>query len=253
MPAFTDLKGKTVVIAGGVKNLGALIARDLVKLGSPNFVLHYHSSADKAKGEELVKELGAAGSKAVLYQGELQDPKVNAALFDLAIKEFGSADVAINTVGMVLKKSFTDITEQEYDTMFDTNSKAAFFFIQEAGKKLADGGKIVTILTSLLAAFTGLYSTYAGAKAPVEHFTRAAAKEFGSRGISVNAVAPGPMDTPFFYGQESPESIAFHKSSAMNGQLTDIKDISPIVKFLVTEGWWFNGQTLFANGGYTTR
>lgn len=65
------------------------------------------------------------------------------------------------------------------------------------GKAVDDGGKIITIVTSLLAAFTGLYSTYAGSKAPVEHFTRAAAKEFGARGISVNNVAPGPMDTPF--------------------------------------------------------
>uniref|UniRef100_A0A060TAG7 ARAD1D19030p n=1 Tax=Blastobotrys adeninivorans TaxID=409370 RepID=A0A060TAG7_BLAAD len=253
MPAFTDLKGKTVVITGGVKNLGALIARDLAKLGSPNFVLHYHSSSDKAKGEELVKELGALGSKAVLFQGELQHPKDNAAMFDLAIKEFGSADVAINNVGVMLKKNIVDITEEEYDYMFNTNSKSAFFFLQEAGKKLADGGKVVMLLTSLLGAFTGHYSTYAGAKASVEHFTRAAAKEFGSRGISVNAVAPGPMDTPFFYAQETPEAVEFLKTTTMNGKLTDIKDISPIVKFLVTEGWWFNGQILFANGGFVTR
>ena len=66
-------------------------------------------------------------------------------------------------------------------------------------------GKIITIVTSLLAAFTDGYSTYAGGKAPVEHFTRAAAKEFAVRGISVNSVAPGPMDTPFFYGQETPQ------------------------------------------------
>jgi NAD(P)-dependent dehydrogenase (short-subunit alcohol dehydrogenase family) len=153
----------------------------------------------------------------------------------------------------VLKKPFVETSEAEYDSMFAINSKAAYFFIQEAGKRMNDGGKIVTIVTSLLAAFTGLYSTYAGSKAPVEHFTRAAAKEFGPRGISVNNVAPGPMDTPFFYPAESPESIAYHKAASMNGKLTEIRDIAPIVKFLVTEGWWITGQTIFANGGYTTR
>lgn len=114
-------------------------------------------------------------------------------------------------------------------------------------------GKIITIVTSLLAAFTDGYSTYAGGKAPVEHFTRAAAKEFAVRGISVNSVAPGPMDTPFFYGQETPERVAFHKSQAMGNSLTKIEDIAPIVRFLATDGWWITGQTIFANGGYTTR
>lgn len=80
---------------------------------------------------------------------------------------------------------------------FAINSKAAYFFIKEAALHIKphSGGKIITILTSLLAAFTGFYSTYAGAKAPVEHFCRAAAKELGDKGISVTNVAPGPMDT----------------------------------------------------------
>lgn len=159
----------------------------------------------------------------------------------------------MNTVGKVLRKPIVDTTEQEYDDMFDVNSKAAYFFIQEAGRRLADGGKIITIVTALLAAFTDGYSTYAGGKAPVEHFTRAAAKEFADRGISVTAIAPGPMDTPFFYSQETPERVEFHKSQAMGGQLTQIEDIAPIVRFLATEGWWITGQTIFANGGYTTR
>ncbi len=137
--------------------------------------------------------------------------------------------------------------------MFAINSKSAFFFIRKAGLRMNDKGKIVTVLTSLLAAFTGLYTVYAGSKAPVEDFTRAAAKEFGLGGISVNSIAPGPMDTPFFYPGESAESIAYHKSQRMNGRLTEIRDIVPIVKFLVTECWWIPGQTLFANGGYTTR
>lgn len=173
--------------------------------------------------------------------------------FDEAIERFGGIDIAINTVGMVLKKPFVETTEAEYDTMFSVNAKSAYFFLQEAGKKINDNGKICTIVTSLLAAYTGLYSTYAGAKAPVEHFTRAASKEFGERGISVTAVAPGPMDTPFFYGQETADAVAYHKSASAFGGLTDIKDIAPLVTFLATDGWWITGQTIFANGGYTIR
>ena len=88
-----------------------------------------------------------------------------------------------------------DISEAEYDEMTAVNAKTAFFFLKEAGKHLNDNGKICTLVTSLLGAFTPFYAAYSGTKAPVEHFTRAAAKEFGERGISVTAVGPGPMDT----------------------------------------------------------
>ena len=137
-------------------------------------------------------------------------------------------------MGKVLKKPFVETTEEEYDSMAAINSKAAYFFIQEAGRQLNDGGKICTVVTSLLAAYTGYYSTYGGMKAPVEHFTRAASKEFGGRGISVTAVGPGPMDTPFFYGQETPEAVAYHQTASALGGLTKIEDIVPLIRFLVS-------------------
>ncbi len=195
----------------------------------------------------------AQGVRAGLLQGDLTSAANVEALFDEAEKILGTIDVAVNTVGKVLRKPIIETTEEEYDSMFDINSKAAYFFIREAGRHLADDGKIITAVTSLLAAFTDGYSTYAGGKAPVEHFTRAAAKEFADRGISVNAVAPGPMYTPFFYDQETPERVEFHRSQAMGNQLTQIEDIAPIIRFLATDGWWITGQTIFANGGYTTR
>lgn len=248
----TNLKDKVVLIAGGGKNLGALLSKDFAGKGA-KLAIHYNSEGSKAESEKTLAEVQALGAEAFLFQGDLTQVENVTKFFDATIGKFGGIDIAINTVGMVLKKPFTDTTEAEYDLMFGVNSKAAYFFLQEAGKKINDNGKICTIVTSLLAAFTGLYSTYAGAKAPVEHFTRAASKEFGARGISVTAVAPGPMDTPFFYGQESEDAVAYHKSASALGGLTDIKDIAPLVEFLVTQGWWITGQTIFANGGYTTR
>lgn len=247
-----DLKEKVVLIAGGAKNLGGLLSLDFAKKGA-KVVVHYNSDSTKADAEKTLSEIEAIGAEAIIIQGDLTVPANVTQLFDAAIARFGGIDIAINTVGMVLKKPFAETTEAEYDTMFGVNSKSAYFFLQEAGKKINDHGRICTIVTSLLAAYTGLYSTYAGAKAPVEHFTRAASKEFGGRGISVTAVAPGPMDTPFFYGQESPEAVAYHQSASALGGLTNIKDIAPLVEFLVTDGWWITGQTIFANGGYTTR
>jgi len=132
--------------------------------------------------------------------------------------------------------------------MFDVNSKIAFFFIQHALKNIEDGGSIISILMSLLAAYTPFYSTYQGSKAPVDYFTKAASKEAMSRNVLVNAIAPGLMDTPFFYAQESDEAVAFHKSSAAQGRLTKIEDIIPIVDLLVKGQHWLNGQTIYANG-----
>ena len=247
-----DLQGKVVLIAGGAKNLGGLLSRNFASKGA-KVAVHYNSNSTKADAEKTLAEITNAGGEAFIFQADLTKIENIAKLFEATKQKFGGIDIAINTVGMVLKKPFLETTEPDYDTRFDINSKVAYFFIQEAGKHLNENGKINTIVTSLLAAYTGLYSTYAGAKAPVEHFTRMASKEFGERGISVSAVAPGPMDTPFFYGQEGEDAVAYHKSASALGGLTDIKDIAPLVEFLVTDGWWVTGQTIFANGGYTTR
>ncbi|MFJ9934445.1 SDR family oxidoreductase [Streptomyces virginiae] len=247
-----SLAGKVVLVGAGAKNLGGLISRNVAADGA-KVVVHYHSDGTAPDAEETVAAVKAAGGEAVAVQGDLTKTADVERVFAVAQETFGGIDVAVNTAGMVLRKPILETTEAEYDVMHAVNAKAAYFFIREAGKRLNDDGKVITIVTSLLAAFTDGYSTYAGAKAPVEHYTRAAAKEFAARGISVNNIAPGPMDTPFFYGQETPERVAFHKSQAMGNQLTKIEDIAPIVTFLATEGWWITGQTLFANGGYTTR
>lgn len=253
-----SLKGKTALITGGAKNLGGLIARDLAAHGVKAIAIHYNSDASRPEVEKTLADLKAAGVQAVALQADLTTAAANSKLFADTIAAIGKPDIAINTVGKVLKKPIVETSEAEFDEMFAINSKAAYFFIKEAGLHLNDNGKLLTLVTSLLGAYTPFYSTYAGAKAPVEHFTRAASKEFGARGISVNAIGPGPMDTPFFYGQEAPEAVAYHKTAAALSAfsktgLTDIEDIAPFVRFLVSEGWWMTGQTILVNGGYTTK
>lgn len=256
--ATHSIKGKTVIIGGGAKNLGGLIARDLAANGAKAVAIHYNSPATKADAEATVAAVKASGAEAAAFQSDLTMAGAMEKLFADAVAAFGKPDIAINTVGKVLKKPILDISEAEYDEMSAVNAKTAFFFLKEAGRHLNDNGAIVTLVTSLLGAFTPFYSSYAGTKAPVEHFTRAAAKEFGDRGISVTAIGPGPMDTSFFYGQESADAQAYHKSAAALSKfsktgLTDIEDIAPYIRFLVTEGWWMTGQTILVNGGYTTK
>lgn len=249
---MNNVTRKSAVVAAGAKNLGGLISTTLGRSGV-NVAVHYHSDSSEPDAEKTVAAVQAAGAQAIKVQGDLSIPANVAKLFDAAVDAFGGVDYAVNTVGKVLRKPILETTEAEYDSMFDINAKSAYFFLQHAGRRLNDNGSVVTIVTALLGAFTDGYSTYAGSKSAVEHFTRAAAKEFAARGINVNNVAPGPMDTPFFYPQETPERVAFHKSQAMGNRLTDIEDIAPLVMFLLGGGHWITGQTIFANGGYTTR
>jgi NAD(P)-dependent dehydrogenase (short-subunit alcohol dehydrogenase family) len=253
-----SIKDKVVLIAGGAKNLGGLISRDLAQQGAKAVAIHYNSAASQADAEATVAAVKAAGAQAVAIQADLTTAGAVEKLFADAIAAVGRPDIAINTVGKVLKKPITEISEAEYDEMSAVNAKTAFFFLKEAGKHVNDNGKVLTLVTSLLGAFTPFYASYAGTKAPVEHFTRAAAKEFGARGISVTAVGPGPMDTPFFYPAEGVDAVAYHKTAAALSPfsktgLTDIEDVVPFIRHLVSDGWWITGQTILINGGYTTK
>lgn len=252
------INGKTVVIAGGAKNLGGLIARDLAAHGAKAVAIHYNSSDTKEAADATVAAIQKAGVKAVAFKANLTSASAMEKLFVDVVAAVGRPDIAINTVGKVLKKPIIEISEAEFDEMSAVNAKTAFFFLKEAGKHVNDNGKICTLVTSLLGAYTPFYAAYAGMKAPVEHFTRAASKEFGERGISVTAIGPGPMDTPFFYPAEGADAVAYHKTAAALSKfsktgLTDIEDIVPYIRFLVSEGWWMTGQTILVNGGYTTK
>ncbi len=252
------IKGKTVLIAGSAKNLGGLLAKDLAAQGAKAVCIHYNSAPAKAEAEKTMAAIKAAGAQAYAFQADLTSAAAMEKLFADAKAAMGAIDIAVNTVGKVLKKPMVEISEAEFDGMNAVNSKTAFFFLKEAGKHVSDNGKVCTLVTSLLGAYTPFYASYAGTKAPVEHYTRAASKEFGARGISVTAIGPGPMDTSFFYPAEGADAVAYHKSAAALSPfsktgLTDIQDIVPWLRFLVSDGWWMTGQTILVNGGYTTK
>ena len=253
-----SISGKTVLIAGGAKNLGGLIATDFAAHGAEAVAIHYNTAATREAAEATAATVEAAGAKACTFQADLTTAAAMETLFADAKAAMGRIDIAINTVGKVLKKPMIEISEAEYDAMSAVNAKSAFFFLKEAGKHVSDQGKVCTLVTSLLGAYTPFYASYAGTKAPVEHFTRAASKEFGARGISVTAIGPGPMDTPFFYPAEGEDAVAYHKTAAALSPfsktgLTDIQDVVPFIRHLVSDGWWITGQAILINGGYTTK
>lgn len=247
-----SLKDKVVIVTGGAKNLGGLLSRDLGAQGA-NIVVHYHGSNASKDADATVAAVIDAGAQAIAVQADLSESAQVRRLFEETDRRFGSLYATVNTAGMAVGKPVIEFSEAEYDAMMGINAKAAFFVMQEAARRTEDGGKILNVLTSLLAAYTPLYSLYAGSKAPVEHFTRALSKELLGRSISVNSIAPGPMDTSFFWNAVHPGEHEYVTAQAMGGQLTQIGDIVPWVRFLLTEGWWLNGQTVFLNGGFSTR
>lgn len=135
-----SIKGKVVLIAGGAKNLGGLIARDLAEQGAKAVAIHYNSAASKAAADATVTAIQASGAQAVALQGDLTTASAVEKLFADAVAAVGKPDIAINTVGKVLKKPFTEISEAEYDEMAAVNAKTAFFFLKEAGRHVNDHG-----------------------------------------------------------------------------------------------------------------
>lgn len=217
-------------------------------------VVHHHGAKSAAEAEETASLVRQTGQEALTVDADLSDIAQIQKMFDSTQERFGRIDILINNAGVVIKKPFAEITEAEYDRIFAINAKAAFFCMQEAARRMADNGRIVNIGTTLLAATTGFYSIYAGSKAPLEDFTRALAKEVGARGITVNVVAPGPLNTSFFYPAETPESVAFLKHMSVTGELGEVSDIVPLVRFLVSpEARWVTAQTIFINGGFVAR
>lgn len=245
-----SLQGKVTIITGANKNLGLQTAIAFAKQGS-NLALHYHSNSSKADAEKLAADLKSEyGVDTITFQGDLSTEKATTGLFEATISHFGHVDIAINNVGKVLRKPLSETSLEEFSEMMTINSTAAFLFLREAANKVAENGSVIMLTTSLLAAYTDGYSIYQASKATVVAMCKALSKETTKK-ISFNCVSPGPMDTPFLYGQENEQRVEYFKTVVNGGRLTEVSDIVPIIEFLAKDGHWMTGQNLFANNGFT--
>ncbi|KAG0303592.1 hypothetical protein BGZ98_006488 [Dissophora globulifera] len=246
-----DMLGKVAFITGSAKNMGKAFAIGLAKRGC-DIVIHHRK--DPVEAEVVARTIQAVGRKSLIVQGDLTSVSVVEQIFTQIMAAFGRIDIVINNAGMVLKKPLAVTSEAEYDRLFSINTKVPYFIMQQCAKYMADNGRVINMATTLVSVTTPLYSAYAGSKAALEHFTRAFAKEVGSRGITVNTVAPGPLDTPFFYGEETDDAVAHFKSMTPAGRLGDVSDVTPVVEFLASpESRWVTAQTIFVNGGLAAR
>jgi NAD(P)-dependent dehydrogenase (short-subunit alcohol dehydrogenase family) len=248
-PQGKKLEGKVALVTGAEQNLGQAFAEALADDGAA-VVVHYHSASKEGAAHRVAEGIEAAGGTAVVERADLTKVSEVERLIGSTVDRQGQLDILVNTAGMIVRKPLAEFTEEEYDRLFAVNAKAPFFLMREAAKVMADEGRIVNLVTTVLAITFGTYGGYAGSKAPVEHFTKALAKEIGPRGITVNAVAPGPLNTSFFYPAENPDSIAWLKSMSISGELGEISDVVPLVRFLCSpEARWITAQTIYVNGG----
>lgn len=244
-----NLTGKVALITGASNNMGRQTALEFASRGAC-IVVHYHADGSRAKAEDTVAAIRALGPEAVALQADLTQPAQVKQLFRDAKAAWGRLDIVLNTAGVMVKKPMTEVTEAEFDLMFNVHTKAAFFVLQEAAREVADNGRIINISTTLTSVTTGLYSVYAGAKAAAEQFTKMLAKEVGARGVTVNSVAPGPLNTSFFYPVESEQSIDFLKHLSVAGRLGEVDDVVPVLAFLASPAaQWVTAQTVRVNGG----
>lgn len=248
-----DLKGKTAIVTGARNNLGRGFAIALARMGA-NVVVHHHTTDTRDQAEETARLVEAQGTKATIVVGDLGQLANIERMFDVAENNFGSVDILVNNAGQIVKKPLAEVTEEEYDRLANINSKGTFFCMREAAKRLNDHGRVINIGTSLFTSITPNYAVYTGTKAGMEEYARALTKEVGARGITVNVVCPGPVDTPFFHGQETPQSVAYVSKLSVAGRLGEVNDIVPMVAFLASpNSQWITGQTFWVNGGYATR
>lgn len=246
---------KIALVTGGSRGLGKDMAIQLAKKGL-NVIVTYHSKKEEA--QNVVSEIEKLGKKAVALQLDV----ANSASFDAFATEVKSAlqtnfqadkiDYLINNAGVGVHANFADTTEEQFDNMVNIHLKAPFFLTQKLLPQFNDGGGIVNIASGLTRfTFTG-YDAYATMKGGVETLSRYQAKFLGDRGIRVNIVAPGAIETDFGGGavRDNQELNAYIASQTALGRVGLPDDIGTVVAFLCSDdAKWVNGQRIEVSGG----
>jgi NAD(P)-dependent dehydrogenase (short-subunit alcohol dehydrogenase family) len=248
-------KSKIALITGGSRGLGKNMALSIAKKGL-DVILTYNSKKEEA--EEVVSEIEKLGQKAFALQLNVADVTTFDSFFlnvKNVLKEKFNAekfDFIINNAGIGIHAPFAETTEEQFDTLVNIQLKGTFFMAQKALNLLADGGGIVNISTGLARFSLPGYSAYAAMKGGVEVLTKYQAKELGSRGIRVNVVAPGAIETDFGGGvvRDNSDLNAHIASTTALGRVGLPDDIGGVVAFLCTDdARWVNAQRIEVSGG----
>lgn len=239
--------GKVALATGASKGIGAAIARRLAADGFAVVVNHSRSAEEAA---DQVHAIEAAGGRAIAVQADVADPAAVTALFDATEQAFGGVDVVVNNAGIMKLSPLAEVDDDTFNRHIAVNLAGVFHGLREGARRVRDGGRIISFSSSVIGTYPPGYGVYAGTKAAVEAMTRVLAKELGARGITVNAVAPGPVATELFLDGKPQSLVDAIVKDIPLGRIGEPEDISGVVSFLAgPDGGWVNGQVLRANGG----
>lgn len=244
---MTTSTNRVAIVTGASRGIGAAIAR---RLASDGFAVIVNYAGSAGAAGKLVDEIEAAGGRAIPVQADVSDPSAVKRMFDAAEAAYGGVDVLVNNAGIMTLAPLARMDDAAFDQTIAINLKGTFNGLREAANRLRDGGRIVNFSTSVVGLYQPTYGAYAATKAAVEAMTHILAKELGSRGITVNAVAPGPVATELFLQGKEQATLDRITQMIPLGRLGEVDDIARVVSLLVgPDGGWINGQILRANGG----
>lgn len=241
------MTGRVALVTGAATGIGQAIAHALAADGCRVAVNHV-DTPDLA--DAVVADIIRLGGEAVAIAADVSDRAAYEAMVAQVLDEFGRWDILVNNAAVAVTKPFDQVTVAEFETSFAVNVAGVFHGMQIAYGKLADDGRIITVSSSTTGLMLPGYAVYDATKGAVEQFTRILSKDFGRRGITVNAVAPGATETESYRIGKSAEFLAGLEAMSAFGRLGRPEEIAAVVAFLAGDaGRWITAQVIRVNGG----
>ena len=249
---MNNLQDKTALITGSARGLGKAIAERYAALGA-NIVINY--SRDQASAEQVLSNIRAMGAQAIAVQADVSKVADIERLFQEAETAFGSIDIVVANAGIeMVETPVTEFTEEQFDRLFNINTKGAYFTMQQAAKRVNDKGRIIYIASSTTAFPVPGMAVYGGSKTTPRYMVDVLAKEIGHRGVTVNSIIPFAVDHSGIFAEADsyPELRKSLIDSCPMGRLAEVEDVANVAEFFASElSSFVNGQHLLVNGGAT--
>jgi 3-oxoacyl-[acyl-carrier protein] reductase len=245
---MTDLKKKVALITGSGRGIGKAIAERYGALGA-SVIVNYASSVDAAEG--TVKVIERSGGKAFAVQADVSKVADIERLFQTSLERFGHLDIVVVNAGLeVSSQPVLDFTEEDYDRLFNTNTKGAFFTIQKAAKYIADHGRIIFIGSSTTAFPMPGHGLYGSSKMAPRFLVEVLAKEIGHRGVTVNSILPTATEGAGRHAEPKPEIAQFIRDFMPMNRIGTVEDTANAAEFLASDlASFVSGQHLLLSGG----